>query len=119
MPCQYCHATREAVQLSAHEKNCPRRPVSCFSRGEGCLWTGPQGQRAAHRDTCEYAPQTCAVPNCGVRVRRREMARHMETAAAAHVGLLCLHIVGLQERIVELENTVYSDALSSDDDDVE
>lgn len=86
LTCKSCNHSFTKLTLEHHETNkCPELQTSC----EYCSWTGKQGDKKTHLETCStlYIPCRYALYGCTSKVTRDEMMAHEQEMD--HFSMVC------------------------------
>ena len=98
-PCEHCGELALRSAMAKHiDENCQRAPVRCV-----CGSSVPRSAFAAHEVSCPEVACGCQYADlgCGERIKRKDLMKHMESAAEAHNALLLREVVGLRGALVD------------------
>eukprot|EP00058_Branchiostoma_floridae_P007010 XP_002592498.1 hypothetical protein BRAFLDRAFT_68989 [Branchiostoma floridae] len=73
---------REIFPDRAIEKEIQKFEVFCDNNDDGCTWEGLLHQLQAHRGECEYEKIACIHKDCGERIPRKDLSKHLTDTCA-------------------------------------
>lgn len=105
LECTHCNLSRPACQTQAHDLICKRKPLNCPMN---CGAVIPREEIPTHTETdCPLAIISCpyAQMGCMIKVQRRDVESHLQSAVRLHLDLACMQLHNTEEELKKSQET--------------